>query len=691
MFRGKVVRKDGRLRPIDMADQAWTTPWEWRDAEDLYIGADGSGWLYRDVSSVLGVGGTAGPQHMDSLFQALAADVRKPGQSLSGGSRRELHLLSVCFLSPIEAPAGTPGPLAEHLLDSVGVQVPTRRLFIGVKLRAGSAPRKSFLTEFSDEVTKFLGQDVPAVSVFDEDRAVIGALLQSHGATAIQDVYRNQLECWYNLGAPPDFVFDVQPDTCYIGDETRVEFAVISQVGDESESSTSLLLSTDLPSPASVISCRGLVTAPHATSRSPRPFLDEVSIVAGHRTDITGPDIVELLQALPGLTVKALEHRQLAGLDETQPCSNVRLHPFAKECNGTALERIGLFGRSAAGDGAGIYLGFTRPDFALSYLNPGRTAGSGMTVLVGAEGLGKTVAARNIFRQNCLAGAPSLYVVSADQPEVLSLALLTDADTIDPVLDFEDGAWDPFLTEPPKDAGAIVLQLLAEQHRDDFTAEQRDQLLIGLSDVSADQPLSLAAVLVGVDPDLAAHVNALARRSPALRLVLADVPPTPAVRSLPTRSILQLDRVPDSGRRLVQRVLLSAARASSVGDVTVFDDVCDLFSMSSTGHALESAARGKGTTVLVTRSLPALAAHGAEALRQGRLMLFGVPAADGALAASVLGLPKSAALTDWLAAAAAETSPPLSRCLFRDQLGRVAVLVGGPLPEDDLDAFTGSE
>jgi hypothetical protein len=406
----------------------WTTPWAWRDNEGCYIGHNKEVWLYRTLTVAPIV--WEDPQRQIEIGSPLASmlyELAETSKDLGVGIRalsrsREIHLLSVNWEENAVAPDGTPEELTEFLDATLNFTVPNRALVIGVKLWSSiSAPTnasKGLITNLRNRATTLLQEDVPDLSHYDSDRRVVSEILSRNGASYPPDrTARSQMESWYNFGNGPDVTVLEAKDVLVAGQGDRIEMAAVMSFDTPRflapEAPWALMAQTHQAG-ASVISVRGTLEpssiSRNRVRRAERKVLSQIEeeaatgdierpeqaetfqlaqdverfIISGREPLIAncsilmarrvGPEVPETyideLRAVLGIEMKPLEHRQMAALDETLPCSSKRVNPFLQDVSVAMLAHAGLQGFSNLGDRRGAYLGLVDPDYVPCYLDP---------------------------------------------------------------------------------------------------------------------------------------------------------------------------------------------------------------------------------------------------------------------------------------------------------------------------------
>ena len=426
----------------------WTTPWTWRDEEGLYIGDRDQVWLYwvlpvnpiephwEDPAARLGLG-----RRVERLLVDLGSTSKESPVMLRAlSSNREIHLLSVTWRTEARARPGTPARQAEYLDDTLGFLVPTKALFIGVRLRGSSDAEDadSLRDQIKGALTSTLAEGVPDLSRYDSDRRQIETMLKRADARPPTVDELRQLESWYNLGRGPDAFIVEDRTNLRIDDVDRIQLAAVYRFNQRINVAPNYQWIADAeshPNGAHVVSVRAELepgTAARARARqsqrrikamieeeletsdverpeftdtyraaqavedhfigSDQPLMTRCSILMARRANKADETYIDLLRTNHSIDVRPLDHRQLPALDEMLPCSTKRLNPFLQDVSVAMLAYAGMHGFSALGDGDGVYLGLTHPNLTPCYLDPLRSGGENkppVCAIFGSPGSGK--------------------------------------------------------------------------------------------------------------------------------------------------------------------------------------------------------------------------------------------------------------------------------------------------------------
>lgn len=171
------------------------------------------------------------------------------------------------------------------------------------------------------------------------------------------------------------------------------------------------------------------------------PVLTDASVVVA--IDGRIGDIGEVSHAT-GLKLRTMDHRQLAAMSETWPCSNIRANPHLHDLPAQTVACSGLPSISRVGDTDGAMIGLTEVDRQPAFLSPDAAAKADslpMGLVAGATGSGKTMLMLWAADQFSRAGHPTVILdpklgsdhsatVLASGGQVASLDDLTKADGV---------------------------------------------------------------------------------------------------------------------------------------------------------------------------------------------------------------------------------------------------------------------
>lgn len=368
----------------------WWTPWTWTDTSGVYFGDDGA-WLYRQLPlSVLD------GHNIESLLRTGETVLKD----------RDIHLLLHAWSAPVESGmfADTNTNLDTYLHDTIRVNVPVRRLLIGVQLVA-TAKTQSFMENLYETVDHAIGEYVPDYGLYDNDKATVQAWLDQFDATPLDAVAAAQLESWYLLGQDSNVAAE-EEDT-YI--RLPQHAMVMAATANPDPASSRFPAAPPVPPGARsavVASARGYLGQ---TSRGV-PALKNPSFVLARRATAAPGWVDQLRQIMPAANAAGLPLRQLPALDETLPSSGARNNPMDTPADAGVFSQAGFINPSPVGDRAGVLLGmggigYTDP----IRINPLRDPQQPLWI-VGGEIAGKTFLAEHLAYQSVLAGFTVRYL-----------------------------------------------------------------------------------------------------------------------------------------------------------------------------------------------------------------------------------------------------------------------------------------
>jgi hypothetical protein len=447
-----------------------TTPVAWRDRDGLWVGVNGEVWLYRTFTQMPlewedGMTRLAAATPLDQALHDLAATSKDIANGMAALARqREFHLVSIAWEQQADTPAGTPEDLRGFIEVCLDEAVPVRALLLGVKLRSSvksvvdrkASGVSSTLKALTEAVTSAIGETVPDMSLYEDDRRLVEQILAKHGGKVPTTSERKQLEGWFNDGRGPDVEIFRARDYLVVDRDTTLEFSSVLNFEDqvlESPNSQWALDAFTHTQGTSIISIRGKlqpnkvararvrqsmrrmnanaqeeaatndITDPttqrkfseahqvqHYITESGAPVVADCSIVFGRRvrpTDEYTQTFADELRERYGMVIRTLDWRQLDALDECMPCSSKRVgQPFAQDLFISVLSYAGLQGFTNLGDRTGVYIGLGDPDWTPVYLNPFGAPLANLPAccgILGDSGSGKTYLLQSIATQATLA------------------------------------------------------------------------------------------------------------------------------------------------------------------------------------------------------------------------------------------------------------------------------------------------
>jgi len=390
--RNRTPSDTGTYTPAPRQDDepaSWWTPFLWADDAGVYYGKTDA-WLYLMLSAdVLSSDGIA----------ALCEHLH---HHLLG---REIHLITHAWAAPADTLmllGESRTRLDQYLADTLTLHCPTRRLLLGIRLRADTSSTRT--SGLADDIDRMLGEHVPDSTQFEADYTFVCTTLAPFGAQPPDTDTRDYLETWYTHGVYKDVTLDETDTSIDTGGLHTIVAATARPV------TTLTTPATGTPAPivgATVtISVRGTISS----SRTGTPAIGDASIVLARRAPITTPWLTELSLVLPAARTSPLPLRQLPALDETLPCSTTRTNPLPEPVDAMGLTAVGFSDPRPAADKNGLLIGmagihYTDPIAWNPYRVPGNTLH-----IVGSRESGKTFLAEHVAHQGLLAGMTVRYL-----------------------------------------------------------------------------------------------------------------------------------------------------------------------------------------------------------------------------------------------------------------------------------------
>lgn len=758
----------------------WTTPWSWRTEDGIYVGWNREVWLYReleiapllweDPAKRLSMGA-----QLSTALTEVGATSRDVGGVKALSSNREVHILSVGWEGPISIAKDAPVPLREYLENTLTFTAPQKTLLIGVKLRssvAAAAVKKGSVFEAAKAVvTSGLGEDVPDLSIFDEDFAIIDSILTRNGGRVPNREAMSQLESWYNLGRGPDATIRETKDLLFIDDYDTVEMAAVMRFERPimyAPNAQWIMEAATHPTGPSVISVRGQLEPPGvARSRLRRsqrktlatqeeeqatgdlerrenasnfqlaqmaedfftegrePLLAECSIIMARRSaDPEGSfeTYIDDLRTSWGIELKPLEHRQLAALDETLPCSSKRINPFLHDVTLSTLAFSGIQGYSNLGDDKGMFVGLSDPFYTPVWIDPLRAPALNLPpamAVFGDPGSGKTFLCQAIATQATLAGIPTIFINPKGFDTLSPTAELVGGDVVKMTrLESGGGYFDPFRFTDPELASSILASHILSVFAGGLDNKQEIKIQVGLRrGALAGAKCAAEAIRYIDDPEIKELIMEQAESDATFALAIGQVAQPPLGGRRGGLTLIEFDRklnLPEKGVQpsdytREQRINLAAirlvARASlemlnrAGGGVFILDEAWTFLSSSDSLAMLQQLGReGRSLNILpifATQRVADLMRQDVE-IESYLSRVFVMKLQDDVEATAALklcGLEPTASRIAWLKTAgprkpdgARPGRPALS--IHRDVLNRHSALMVGPVPEAARVAFT---
>lgn len=534
----KALKDNKKTKSDPETDAMWTTPWAWRDEDDMYVGTNTQVWMYRalpvspmeweDVSTRLSLG-----SRLASLLTEIGATSVAPVAGLKSlASNREIHIVSTTWEVPVEPPEENSEDLKNMQKEMFDFTAPRRALLIGVRLRQnspGSSLNKSTMEQAKSIATRILAEDIPDVDAYAADKSSIGAMMSRAGASLMTRDERNQLEAWYNLGKGTDTTLIEHVNTLEVPAYDTFEMSAVMRFNTKAmyaPDSQWLLEAASHRFGPSVVSVRAELEPASVTRNRSRKsqrklasnieeqeatgdleraeyreglrdveeledyirssneaMLTKCSMLLARRVRPADETYMDYLYNTYGIEVKPLEHRQLRALDEMLPCSSRRINPFVQDVNIAMLAYAGLNGFSNIGDSKGLYSGVAHPDYTPVYLDPAAASlenKPAAMLVAGDSGSGKSFLCQMLAIQAVLNGETTIFINPKGFDSLEGMAKFVNGKVVKmSALEEEPGAFDPFRYAPGPIAAEIatshILSVLGGQ--DGLTQEQ--QLMVG--------------------------------------------------------------------------------------------------------------------------------------------------------------------------------------------------------------------
>jgi hypothetical protein len=434
---------------------------------------------------------------------------------------------------------------------------------------------------------------------------------------------------------------------------------------------------------ATALSVRGTLTLLSGDQRTAeRGALMRASVIYGRRADSPTVPWTVALRALSNTSPRPLPLRQLAAVDETMPCSHMRLAPTHQRVGAAELRALGMADPQSRGAESGLLIGTGGPTMSRAvYLNP--LAGTGACTIVGAQGAGKTFLAEVLATQGYLGGFRVTYL-TGDPDAGRGFSALTGTTTWTPQ---NVGDLDPFrwlAAEPAVAAHGHILDLLDLS----LTPDERSGLQTGFDRAARSSTTDLLSVLALADSVTAvARVRRELHRRPELALFVA--PAHAGQGALSGGSRVDLSSMAESPGALgvaAGTLLAHLAATADAPHLVVLDAVDAALRTAPLVSALQQAAANPNVAVVVVARQP-----GALPVDLFKADHSFVLAGDDELL-RFAGLGVTAARAAWLADGRAQLE---AECVTRSAVGVYRAPGGtpsgvllGPWPVSALGALT---
>ncbi|MFF5259907.1 ATP-binding protein [Actinomadura viridis] len=771
----------------------WTTPYAWRTADGIYVGHNGEVWMYRtmrlspmkweDPEEQLSL---AAP--LARLLTDLGGTSRQPlGGLATLSNNRDVHLVSITWDDLVTPPRENTEELRAYQAGAFGFLAPKRVLFVGLRLRSSllnkvSEAEKdarrglSMFKAVTELVRESVAEDIPDLATYQKDVEHITSIFERAGAEMPTRQEFDQLESWYNLGRGPDAVIEELPTRLSIPGTGDLEMAAVMRFDQPVMPSPYAQWALDAishPGDAPhVISIRAELEPPNLTrararraqrrimanmeeerktqdlekvelsqtfqqakevedylAGSNQPMLANCSLIMAREVTDATQTYLEFLAQNYGIQMKALEHRQIQALEETLPCSSVRVNPFLQDVNVPMVSHAGLQSFSDLGDDAGVFGGLIDPDGTPFFVDPLGAPRKNLPPVFGIfgdPGSGKTFFAQSVATQSALNGLPVIFVNPKGGDSlygmvdyVQSLGIPAGRVSMS-ALEETPGAFDPFRYAPPPIAAEIanvhILSAL-DDSRDGLTLSERLALGSGLKRGALNGARCVWDALKyvpGEDADrvrglveqqmeastifsLGVALRPLPRLDVTQRLTLVDFDRDLGLPEGKTPSEYSVsERIALAAVRLVIRASLEILIANRSG-VLIVDEAWTFLSQAEGLASLQRISReGRSLNILpvfLTQRIADVVTKDLESYLSRVLVLKLNEKKEAETALSLCGLqptPERLAEIREFGPLPAENDRPArwARGIFRDLSGRHAQVVLGPTPPDAAEAYS---
>ncbi|GAA2404279.1 hypothetical protein GCM10010191_10000 [Actinomadura vinacea] len=770
----------------------WTTPYAWRTADGVYVGYNGEVWMYRTVRlSPMKWEDPEQQLSLAAPLARLLGDLGGTSRQPIGGlatlsNNRRIHLISISWDDLVTPPRENTEALRAYQAGAFGFLAPKRVLFVGVQLRsslrdqatkAGRRPDSlSFFKSLTDLVKESVTEDLPDLAPYQRDIETVTPLFERSDAQLPTRQELDQLESWYNLGRGPDAVIEELP--------TRL---AVSGVGELEMSAVMRFEQPIMPSPYAqwaleaishpgdaphVVSIRAELEPPNLTrararraqrrimsnmeeerktqdlekvelsetyqqakevedylAGSKQPMLANCSFVMAREITDATETYLEFLSQTYGIQMKPLEHRQIQALEETLPCSSVRVNPFLQDVNVPMVSHAGLQSFSHLGDDGGVFGGLIDPDGTPFFVDPLGAPLKNLPPVFGIfgdPGSGKTFFAQSVAVQSALNDLPVIFVNPKGGDSLYGMVDyagnmgVSSGRVSMSALEESPGAFDPFRYAPPAIAAEIanvhILSAL-DDLRDGLTLPERLALGSGLKRGALNGARCVWEALQYVPGDEAERLRGLIEQQmeassmfslgialkplPRLdveqRLTLVDFDRDLGLPEGKTPSEYSAsERIALAAVRLVIRASLEILIANRSG-VLIVDEAWTFLSQAEGLASLQRISReGRSLNILpvfLTQRIADVVTKDLESYLSRVLVLKLNEAREAETALKLCGLaptPQRLAEIRDFGPLPPEGDKPArwARGIFRDLAGRHAQVVLGPTPPDAAAAYS---
>lgn len=501
----------------------WETPWKWRTDDGIYFGRSKDAWIYRefplnpltweDPVTRISSGDT-----LNRLLMEFGYSSKDFGGGIASLSyNREIHIISLTWEDSPQISRDITPELREYLISTLDFLLPRRSVLIGIKLKSSltrnisKKSQNSIKNIVKNLATNILQEDVPSVDPYQDDINFCEDIFRRNGCYVPKNDVMKQLESWYNNGKGQAVEIYEAKDVIYIdGEEKKIELAALQKFNRPINYAPNfewMLSATSHRSGTKVISIRGELepsTVTRARSRrsqrkllgqmeeeratqdlekledtelfnlaqtvenffvnNPEPLLTNCSIVMARLEDDSDETYIDELRNNFSIDVTPLIHRQMPALEETLPCSKIRVNPFIQDLSVGMISYGGIQGFSNLGDEKGILLGLVDPDFTACWLDinaaPRMNKPPAMGIF-GDPGSGKTFAAQLIAAQAKMNNHQVIFLNPKPHGTLSPFADFVGGKVIKmSELESKPGFFDPFKFAPPNIAAEIATSFI---------------------------------------------------------------------------------------------------------------------------------------------------------------------------------------------------------------------------------------
>lgn len=770
----------------------WTTPYAWRTADGIYVGHNGEVWMYRTVRmSPMKWEDPEQQLALASPLARLLGDLGRTSRQPIGGlstlsNNRKVHLVSISWDDLVSPPEDNTAELRAYQAGAFGFLAPKRVLFVGVQLRSslldkaakrgGDGRGLTMLKAFTELVKESVAEDVPNLDPYQKDIEYLAPLFDRVGAQPPTYRELGHLESWYNLGRGPDAVIEELPTRLIVNGVGELEMAAVMRFDNPIMPSPYAQWALDAVSHPGdaphVISIRAELEPPNLTrSRARRaqrrimanmeeerktqdlekvelsetfqqakevedylagsnqPMLAHCSFIMAREITDSTQTYLDFLEHGYGIRMKPLEHRQIPALEETLPCSSVRVNPFLQDVNVPMVSHSGIQAFSHLGDDSGVFGGLIDPDgtpFFIDPLDAPRQNLPPVFGIFGDPGSGKTFFAQSFAVQSALNDLPVIFVNPKGGDSLYGMVDyaqrlgLPSGRTSMAALEETPGAFDPFRYAPPAIAAEIanvhILSAL-DDSRDGLTMQERLALGTGLKRGALNGALCVWDALKfmpGEEADrlrglveqqmeassmfaLGVALRPLPRLDMTQRLTLVDFDRDLGLPEGKTPSEYSVsERIALAAVRLVIRASLEILIANRSG-VLLVDEAWTFLSQAEGLASLQRISRqGRSLNILpvfLTQRIADVVTKDLESYLSRVMVLKLNEEKEAKAALSLCGLKPTpqrlAELREFGPLPATEDRPARwARGIFRDLANRHAQVVLGPTPSEAADAYS---